>query len=70
MLAYWVRTQVGVLILEFNVVFRRTSVGVWHSTYPIDKVTVEKRPKKYTTGCAHVGGGVINGGCPFFRVIR
>ena len=61
--------QEGVIILEFDTVFRRTSVGgvVFNippylsrgcgiQRTPGDKATVEKRNKKHITGCACEGG--------------
>ena len=53
------------IILDFDAVFRRTSVGgVVCNVPPVIRAMVEKRTKKYTryniyiyiTGCAYVGG--------------
>ena len=44
----------GVIILEFNAVFRHALGGVVLHVPPV----IEKRTKqKYIIGCAHVGGG-------------
>ena len=52
-----------VITWEFDAVFRRTSEGgVVFNVSPVTKVTVQKQNKRYTPGCALVGG-VLPKGC-------
>ena len=52
----------GVMILEFGCVSGIPRRGCGIQRTPGAKLMVEKRNKKYITGCAHVGGVLSKGG--------